>query len=46
MEKAEIQEIVFRQVEDHYPGFLKVAIVLLAVSYLLMLSFVYNPLEQ
>lgn len=46
MEKAEIQEIVFRQVEDHYPTFLKIAIVLLALSYLLMLSFVYNPLEQ
>ncbi|MDX2249286.1 MAG: VWA domain-containing protein [Bacteroidia bacterium] len=46
MEKAEIQEIVFRQVFDHYPGFLQAAIILIAFSFLLMLTFMYNPLEQ
>ncbi|MEZ4772822.1 MAG: VWA domain-containing protein [Bacteroidia bacterium] len=46
MEKAEIKENVFRQVKDHYPIFVQVAIVLIACSFLLMLTFVYNPLEQ
>lgn len=46
MEKSEIQETVFRQVHDHYPLFVQAAIIVIACSFLLMLTFVYNPLEQ
>ena len=46
MEQSEIQEIQLREVSDHYHTFVKIAIILLGISFLLMLTFVYNPLEQ
>ncbi|MEZ4826894.1 MAG: VWA domain-containing protein [Bacteroidia bacterium] len=46
MEKAEIKENVLREIHDHYPFLVQAAIVIIAVSFLLMLTFVYNPLEQ
>lgn len=46
MEKAEIRESVYREVSDHYPLFVKIGIILLGLSFLMMLSFIYNPLEQ
>lgn len=46
LEKRPIQATTFRQTEDKYPIFLQIAMVLLGISFLLMLTFVYNPLEQ
>ena len=46
LEKVEYQEKVFRKIEDHYPFFLKLAVVCLIFSFLSMLSFMYNPLEH
>ncbi|MDP5168686.1 MAG: VWA domain-containing protein [Bacteroidia bacterium] len=36
----------FRVSEDMYPIFLQIGIILLVISYLLMLTSIYNPLEQ
>ncbi|MFK7924390.1 MAG: VWA domain-containing protein [Bacteroidia bacterium] len=46
LEKRPIQATTFLQTEDKYPIFLQIAMVLLGISFLLMLTFVYNPLEQ
>lgn len=46
LETRQVEENTFRLVEDHYPGLLKIAMVLLGISFLLMLTFVYNPLAQ
>ncbi|MEM6342716.1 MAG: VWA domain-containing protein [Bacteroidota bacterium] len=46
LEKRPIQATTFRKTEDKYPIFLQIAMVLLGISFLLMLTFVYNPLEQ
>ena len=40
------QARTFRIPEDAYPVFLKAAIVLLAIAFALMLTSIYNPLEQ
>ncbi|MEM6264844.1 MAG: VWA domain-containing protein [Bacteroidota bacterium] len=45
LEKQSITEENFRQVTDYYPIFLKIALGLLATSFLLMVTFVFNPLE-
>lgn len=41
---AKIQS--FRQIKDHYPLFIQLAILMLSMAFLLMLTFVYNPLEH
>ena len=46
METSEATEEVYREVMDRYPVFLKIALILLALSFLSMLSFMYNPLEH
>ena len=46
LETVQIHDEVFREITDHYPRFLKIAIVLLIASFALMLTFMYNPLEQ
>ncbi|MDW3648009.1 MAG: VWA domain-containing protein [Bacteroidia bacterium] len=46
LEASEIPTIPLREVKDYYPIFVQVAIILLALAYLLMLTFIYNPLEQ
>ncbi|MEL6630675.1 MAG: VWA domain-containing protein [Bacteroidota bacterium] len=46
LETRKIQNITYRYVQDRYPIFVKVAIILLGLSFLMMLTFVYNPLEQ
>jgi Ca-activated chloride channel homolog len=46
LETSPIEEERRRLVEDHYPLFLQIAIFLLALAFLSMLTFVYNPLEQ
>ncbi len=46
LESRPVEEDIFRQVEDQYPIFLQIALILLGLSFLLMLTFVYNPLEQ
>ncbi|MEL6671807.1 MAG: VWA domain-containing protein [Bacteroidota bacterium] len=45
-EKSAAEELVYRVAVDRYPFFIKTAIFLLGLSFLLMLTFVYNPLEQ
>ncbi len=40
------QARIFRVAEDRYPVFIQLAIVCLALAYLLMLTSIYNPLEQ
>ena len=40
------QARVFTVAEDVYPGFLKLAIIVLGIAFLIMLTSVYNPLEQ
>lgn len=46
LETVDIHDEVFREITDHYPKFLKIAIVFLIISFILMLTSVYNPLEQ
>lgn len=46
LEKRPVQATTFRKTEDLYPIFLQVAMVVLGISFLLMLTFIYNPLEQ
>lgn len=46
MEKGDIRTLSFREVEDLYPLLVKIAIFLLGLSFILMLSFMYNPLEH
>jgi len=46
MERVEITNHVFRDITDHYPIFLGSSIVCFGLTFLLMLSFFYNPLEQ
>ena len=46
LEKSVINQNPLRQTIDHYPIFLKAAIILMGLAFLLMLSFMYNPLEQ
>lgn len=46
LEQSEVPAIQLREVRDYYPIFVQIAIILLALSYLLMLTFIYNPLEQ
>jgi Ca-activated chloride channel family protein len=46
LETRPIEEDIYRHVKDRYPMFLKMAMVLLGLSFLSMLTFVYNPLEQ
>ncbi|MEO0898701.1 MAG: VWA domain-containing protein [Bacteroidota bacterium] len=46
LETRKIQNISYRHVQDRYPIFVKLGIILLGLSFLLMLTFVYNPLEQ
>lgn len=46
LETVPINDEVFREITDHYPLFLQIAIVLLITSFALMLTFMYNPLEQ
>jgi Ca-activated chloride channel homolog len=45
MEKVEIQEQLFKEETDLYPGILVVAFILFSASLLLMVTFVHNPLE-
>ncbi len=46
LERGQVQDLSYRIVQDRYPVFVKVAILLLGLSFLLMLTFIYNPLEQ
>ncbi|MCI4667221.1 MAG: VWA domain-containing protein [Bacteroidia bacterium] len=46
LETRKIQNISYRHVQDRYPIFVKMAIIILGISFLLMLTFIYNPLEQ
>ncbi len=46
LETRKIQNISYRHVQDRYPIFVKLAIIILGISFLLMLTFIYNPLEQ
>jgi Ca-activated chloride channel family protein len=46
LEKNEFQDLSFREVADLYPYFLLAALLMLTVSWVSMLSFIYNPLEQ
>ena len=46
LETHQLPSEPIRRVEDYYPVLLKIAIVLLLLSFLSMLSFMYNPLEQ
>lgn len=46
LEQSEVPAIQLREVKDYYPIFVQIAIILLALAYLLMLTFIYNPLEQ
>jgi Ca-activated chloride channel family protein len=46
LETGEVEDLSYRIVQDRYPIFVKIAIILLGVSFLLMLTFMYNPLEQ
>ena len=46
METSESVEEVYREVSDKYPFFLKISIVLISLSFLSMLTFMYNPLEH
>ncbi|MDX1908611.1 MAG: VWA domain-containing protein [Bacteroidia bacterium] len=46
LETGTIQASAYRIIEDHYPFFLQWAAILLAGAFAMMLTFVYNPLEQ
>ena len=46
MEKITLNEDIYKDVQDIYPFFLKWAIAFLCVAIALMLTFMYNPLEQ
>ncbi len=46
LEKNEFSDLTFREITDRYPWFLIAALLLLCISWGLMLSFLYNPLEQ
>lgn len=46
MEKSKVSEDVYRDIKDLYPLFLKIAILSLLLSFVSMLTFIYNPLEQ
>ena len=46
LETVQIRDEVFREITDHYPRFLQIAIGMLVASFVLMLTFMYNPLEQ
>lgn len=46
LETRELQPNDFLVVEDHYAGLIKVAILCLALAFLMMLTPLYNPLEQ
>lgn len=46
MEKTSINEDIYKDVQDVYPFFLKCTIVFLGITFILMLTFMYNPLEQ
>lgn len=46
MEKIKINEDIYKDVQDAYPFFLKWAILFLFLALILMLTFMYNPLEQ
>ena len=46
LETGQVQDLSYRIVQDRYPIFVKIAILLLGLSFLLMLTFMYNPLEQ
>lgn len=45
MEKSKIKDDIYKDVTDLYPFFLKTAIVCFILAYLLMNTFIYNPLE-
>lgn len=46
LEKVEIKQELYSQVSDLYPPFLLAAIISFLLGFLLMVSFMYNPLEQ
>ncbi|WNJ20240.1 VWA domain-containing protein [Pontibacter sp. G13] len=46
LEQTDLQDVSHRLVEDEYPFFIKLAILCFSLSFTLMLSFMYNPLEQ
>lgn len=46
LEKVEIHQELYSQVNDLYPPVLLAGIICLLVGFLLMVSFMYNPLEQ
>jgi len=46
MEKTDIHEDVYRDVTDLYPFFVKMGIIFFLIAFLLMITFIYNPLEQ
>lgn len=46
LETKELVEKVYREITDLYPFFVKLALIALTLSFLSMLSFIYNPLEQ
>ncbi len=46
LETGQIEDLSYRVVKDRYPIFVKIAILMLGLSFLLMLTFIYNPLEQ
>ena len=46
LETRAMPDVRVLQVQDQYPLFVKAAIIVLALSFLSMLSFMYNPLEQ
>jgi Ca-activated chloride channel family protein len=45
LERTEITEDLYREVADKYPAFLITGICMLLLAFLLMISFMYNPLE-
>ncbi|MEM6802770.1 MAG: VWA domain-containing protein [Bacteroidota bacterium] len=46
LEQSEVPGVPLREVKDYYPIFVQAAIIFLALAYLMMLTFIYNPLEQ
>ncbi|MEM7655071.1 MAG: VWA domain-containing protein [Bacteroidota bacterium] len=46
LETRSLPDIQLKEVKDLYPTFLKTAIILLVLSFVSMLTFIYNPLEQ
>ncbi len=46
LEKVEIHQELYSQISDLYPPILFAAIICLLLGFILMLSFMYNPLEQ